>query len=145
MLRLASAASDCGCLTNDVFSYRKEIEVEGELNNAVLVMQSFLGVDAQRGLEVVADLLASRVRQFEHIVSSELAGLVDELGLDDPTREILHGYVEGLKDWMGGILRWHQASTRYRDAKLRPSPASTAERLLSGPLGLGTAAAHLPQ
>ncbi|MEA2503908.1 MAG: germacradienol/geosmin synthase [Actinomycetota bacterium] len=145
MLRLASAASDCGCLVNDIFSYRKEIEVEGELHNAVLVMQNFLGLDAQRASEVVADLIASRVRQFEHIVATELPGLYDELDLDEATRAVLRGYVEGLQDWMAGILRWHQASTRYQDAKLRPSPPSTAARLLSGPLGLGTTGARILQ
>jgi len=143
MLRLASAASDCGCLINDVFSYRKEIEVEGELNNAVLVMQNFLDVDAQRGCEVVADLIASRVRQFEHIVATELPGLFDELDLDNASRVVLQGHVEGLEDWMAGILEWHRATTRYREARLRPSPPSTAARLLSGPLGLGTAAARV--
>jgi germacradienol/geosmin synthase len=145
MLRLASAASDCGCLTNDLFSYRKEVEVEGELHNCVLVMQNFLGVHAHRGNEVVADLLASRVRQFEHIVATELPALFDELGLDVATREILQGYVIGLQEWMAGILRWHQASTRYQQAKLRESRPSTAARLLSGPLGLGTAAARIRQ
>ncbi|HEX9317052.1 MAG TPA: germacradienol/geosmin synthase, partial [Actinomycetota bacterium] len=141
MLRLVSAASDCGCLINDIYSYRKEVEVEGELNNAVLVMQSFLDVDAQRGSEVVADLIASRVRQFEHIVATELPGLSDDLELDDTARKVLAGYVEGLQDWMAGILAWHQATTRYQEPKLRPSPPSTAARLMTGPLGLGTAAA----
>ena len=45
---LSNAASDYACLTNDVFSYRKEIELEGELHNGVLVIQQFLGCDAQR-------------------------------------------------------------------------------------------------
>ena len=64
---------------------------------------------------------------------------------DEATLAVLQGYVEGLQDWMAGILRWHQASTRYRDEELRLSPPSTAARLLSGPLGLGTAAARIRQ
>jgi germacradienol/geosmin synthase len=141
--RLVSAASDCGCLINDIYSYRKEIEIEGALNNAVLVMQNFLDVDAQRGCEVVADLIASRVRQFEHIVATELGGVADDLELDDAARKVLAGYVDGLQDWMAGILAWHQATTRYREGKLRPSAAATAARLTSGPLGLGTGAARI--
>ena len=143
MLRLVSAASDCGGLVNDIYSYRKEIEVEGELNNAVLVMQNFLDVDAQGGMQVVADLIASRVRQFEHIVSTELPGLSDDLELDDAARNVLAGYVEGLQDSMAGNLAWHQKTTRFREPKLRPSPLATAARLSSGPLGLGTAAARI--
>ena len=141
--RLVSAASDCSGLVNDIYSYRKEIEVEGELNNAVLVMQNFLDVDAQRGMEVVADLIASRVRQFEHIVATELPGLSDDLGLDDTARKVLAGYVEGLQDCMAGNLAWHQATTRFQEPKLRLSPPSTAARLTSGPLGLGTRAARI--
>jgi len=106
-------------------------------------MQHFLDVDARRACEVVADLIASRVRQFEHIVATELPGLFDELDLDNASRAILEGYVEGLEDWMAGILAWHRATTRYQEARLRPSPPSTAARLLSGPLGLGTAAARV--
>jgi germacradienol/geosmin synthase len=143
MRRLVRAASDCGCLINDIYSYRKEIEVEGELNNGVLVMQNFLGADAQRGMQVVADLIASRVRQFEHIVATELPGLSDDLELDDAARKVLAGYVEGLQDWMAGILAWHQGTTRYQEAKLRPSPLPIAARLMSGPQGLGTAAARI--
>jgi germacradienol/geosmin synthase len=142
MMRLINAAQDCGCLINDIFSYRKEIEVEGELNNAVLVMQRFFDVGAQRAMQVVADLIGSRVRQFEYIVATELPTLYDELDLDEAARGRLAGYVEGLQDWMGGILKWHLTTTRYQEAKLRTSPADAA-RLLSGPLGLGTAAARV--
>ena len=141
MLRLASAASDCGCLINDLFSYRKEIEVEGELNNAVLVLQNFLDIDAQPAHQVAADLLASRVHQFEHIVATELPPLYDELALDAATKRILEGYVQGLENWMAGILRWHQESRRYVTEDLRPPVAA---RLPGGLLGLGTAAARPP-
>ena len=70
-----------------------------------------------------------------------MPGLFDDL--DNASRAILEGYVEGLEDWMAGILAWHRATTRYQEARLRPSPPSTAARLLSGPLGLGTAAARV--
>src|SRR5207244_336627 len=120
MLRLVSAASDCSCLVNDIYSYRKEIEVEGWLNNAVLVMQNFLDVDAQGGMQVVADLIASRVRQFEHIVATELPGLSDDLELDESARKVLAGHVEGLQDCIAGNLAWHQVRTRFQEAKLRP-------------------------
>ncbi len=39
---------DYAALINDVFSYRKEIEFEGELHNAVLVVRNFLSVDTDR-------------------------------------------------------------------------------------------------
>jgi germacradienol/geosmin synthase len=143
MLRLASAASDGGCLINDLFSYRKEIEREGELHNAVLVLANFLGTGAQRASQVAADLMASRIRQFQHIVERELPGLYDHLGLDAATRRAVTGYVGGLADWLSGILNWHRHSRRYRDSDLPESRPSAAARLLGRPSGLGTSAARL--
>ena len=39
---MQNAAQDCACLINDVFSYQKEIEFEGEIHNGVLVLATFL-------------------------------------------------------------------------------------------------------
>lgn len=53
MRSLENAAADYACLMNDVFSYRKEIEYEGEIHNALLVVQNFFDCDeaglARRG------------------------------------------------------------------------------------------------
>ena len=43
---LENSAADYACLLNDVFSYQKEIEFEGEIHNCVLVVQNFLDCDA---------------------------------------------------------------------------------------------------
>jgi germacradienol/geosmin synthase len=148
MWELVNSAADFACLTNDIFSYRKEVEVEGELHNGVLVIQSFLDCDAQRAIEVVNDLMTSRIRQFEHIVATELPALFDEVALEGTTRETLNGYVEGLQDWMAGVLNWHvetgryrEAELRYRESRLRSSPPP--RRSLAGPTGLGTSAARV--
>jgi len=140
---LENSAADAACLINDIFSYQKEIQFEGEVHNCILVVQNFLDCDRDRALGITTDLYTARMKQFEHIVATELPGLSDDLGLDDAARKVLAGYVEGLQDWMAGILAWHQATTRYQEANLRPSPGSTAARLMSGPLGLGTAAARI--
>jgi germacradienol/geosmin synthase len=142
MRGLVNSASDYACMTNDVFSWRKEIEVEGELHNAVLVMQQFLGCDAQCAMDVVRDLMTSRMRQFQHIAASELPALFDDLDLGMDTRERLEGFVEGLQDWMAGILNWHRESSRYKDSELRYRESqlatSRAARVLGGPIGIGT-------
>ena len=41
MQGLAKSAQDYACLANDIFSYQKEIEFEGEFHNCVLVVQRF--------------------------------------------------------------------------------------------------------
>ena len=39
MLELENAAQDYACMLNDIFSYQKEIQFEGELHNSVLVVR----------------------------------------------------------------------------------------------------------
>jgi germacradienol/geosmin synthase len=141
MRGLENSAADYATMTNDIFSYQKEIQFEGELHNSVLVIQNFLDCDMVRGIEVVNNLMTSRMRQFEHIVASELPPLFDEFKLDAPAREILNGYVQELQDWMSGILDWHRLCRRYDEAELRYHPATG--RPFGGPTGLGTASVRL--
>jgi germacradienol/geosmin synthase len=141
MRGLENSAADYACFTNDVFSYQKEIEFEGELHNAVLVVQRFLGVDKARAVEVVNDLMTARMRQFEHIVATELPALADDFGLDARTRERLRAYVEKLQQWMAGVLQWHRTVDRYKEFELIHS--RYAGRTFSAPRGLGTSAARI--
>jgi germacradienol/geosmin synthase len=82
------------------------------------------------------------VRQFEHIVATELPALFDDFNLDESTREKLLGYVEKLQQWMCGELTWHKTIDRYKEFELRNS-ASPIARVLGGPTGLGTSAARI--
>jgi germacradienol/geosmin synthase len=111
---LENAAIDYACLLNDVFSYQKEIEYEGEIHNAILVVQNFFGIDYPSALEVVHDLMTQRMQQFEHVVAHELPIVYDDFGLSDEAREIMGNYVVDLQNWLAGILHWHQEVDRYK-------------------------------
>ncbi|MEU6456871.1 germacradienol/geosmin synthase Cyc2 [Streptomyces sp. NPDC047065] len=111
---LENAAIDYGCLLNDVFSYQKEIEYEGEVHNAILVVQNFFGVDYPAALRVVQDLMNQRMRQFEHVVAHELPIVYDDFQLSEEARDIMRGYVTDLQNWMAGILNWHRNVPRYK-------------------------------
>ncbi|MDY7047992.1 MAG: family 2 encapsulin nanocompartment cargo protein terpene cyclase [Microcystis panniformis WG22] len=137
MQNIDNSAADYACLTNDVFSYQKEIEFEGELNNGVLVVQNFLNCDLPQSVAIVNDLMTSRALQFQHIVATELPGLCDDFQLDSKVRNQLYGYVKKLEQWMCGVLQWHRAVDRYKEFELRQN--STEKRLFSGLTGLGTA------
>ncbi|WP_432013852.1 terpene synthase family protein [Streptomyces cucumeris] len=147
---LENAAVDYATLLNDVFSYQKEIEAEGEVHNGVLVVQNFFDCDYPAGLTIVEDLLASRLRQFQHVVARELPVLCQDFGLGPEARTALDGYVRDLRHWMTGIFNWHQEVPRYRDEELRHRPAPPAGGVVvapsrwRGPTGLGTAAARIP-
>ncbi|MDD5037013.1 MAG: family 2 encapsulin nanocompartment cargo protein terpene cyclase [Methylococcaceae bacterium] len=141
MRGLDNAAADYACFTNDIFSYQKEIEFEGEIHNVVLVVQNFLSCDRMQAVEIVNDLMTARMEQFEHIISTELPVLFDNFDLDAKTRTQLLGYVERLQHWMCGVLRWHIAVDRYKEFELRKS-ARTRESV-SGPTGLGVSATRV--
>ncbi|AUX25563.1 terpene synthase metal-binding domain-containing protein [Sorangium cellulosum] len=141
MRNLANSAQDFCCLVNDVFSYQKEIQFEGELNNSVLVVQKFLECDKGQAVAVVNDLMRARVQQFEHIVATELPVLFDDLDLDAAARERLNKHVKDVENWMAGVLHWHRETKRYLEPVLRETP--TVGRLVYGPGGLGTSAARI--
>ncbi|MBN0046887.1 terpene synthase family protein [Streptomyces actuosus] len=111
---LENAAVDYACLLNDVFSYQKEIEYEGEIHNAVLVVQNFFGCDYPAALGVVHDLMTQRMRQFEHVAGHELPLLYDDLSLSQEARAAMRDYVADLQNWMSGILHWHREVDRYK-------------------------------
>ena len=115
---LENAAIDYGMLINDVFSYQKEIEYEGEVHNAILVVQNFFGCDYPTALGVVHDLMTQRMRQFQHVAANEFPLLYEDFQLSDEAREIMDGYVVELQNWMAGILKWHYDCRRYGAADL---------------------------
>ncbi|HKS52917.1 MAG TPA: germacradienol/geosmin synthase [Pseudonocardiaceae bacterium] len=136
---LENSAVDYTAFTNDIFSYQKEVEFEGELHNIVLVTQKFLEIDREQAVEVVNNLMTSRMRQFEQIIATELPVIVEELQLDATAREVLDEHVVGLQDWVAGGLDWHRASGRYAEPALRRRYQKAPQRL-GGPTGLGTSA-----
>ncbi len=140
MRGLENSAQDYACLLNDIFSYQKEIEFEGELHNCVLVIQKFLDIDHRQSVSVVNDLMTSRLLQFRHIIATELPVLVDDFNLNADAREALDAYVVGLQDWVAGILDWHMLTGRYGESALRRR-YRTAPQRFGGPTGLGTSAA----
>ncbi|MER6239270.1 germacradienol/geosmin synthase [Streptomyces clavifer] len=138
---LENAAADYACLLNDLFSYQKEIEYEGEVHNGVLVVQNFFGVDYPTGVAIVDDLMNSRMRQFQHVAEHELPVMYDDFDLDAEARKTLSGYVVELQHWMAGILIWHRDCRRYREEDLRRGTGTPWH--LSGPTGFGTSAARV--
>ena len=139
---METAAEDVCCMVNDLWSYQKEVEFEGEVHNLVLVVEAFFGVDRMTARDIVADLANQRMRQFEHILADDLPALYQDLDLAPPAREALARHAEELKDWMSGILEWHRRCVRYTEAELRRHGSLGPSRtVLHNPTGLGTSGA----
>ncbi|GAB3236125.1 terpene synthase family protein [Glycomyces halotolerans] len=127
---MENSAVDAACLINDLFSYQKEVEFEGELINGVVVVEEFLGCSVAEATEVVADLISARLEQFELVASTELPAVAERFGLEAGAREALDAYVQDLRYWVAAILNWHRETARYREGELRRS-ALTAPGLPS--------------
>ncbi|MEE1783970.1 terpene synthase family protein [Streptomyces sp. SP17BM10] len=159
MRSLENSAADYACMINDLFSYQKEIEYEGEVHNMVLVVQNFFGCDYPSAVRIVDDLMHSRLDQFRHVVERELPVMFDDFGLDDAARGLLVGYVGELENWIAGILNWHRECRRYAEEDLKrhfgravpqvpqvDAPRGGVPRpgaVPGGPTGLGTSAARV--
>ncbi|MEV0677867.1 germacradienol/geosmin synthase [Actinosynnema sp. NPDC050436] len=146
MRNIENSASDYGALTNDLYSYRKEVQYEGELHNLVLVTQTFLDVDVHRAYAVVTDLANQRLRQFRHSVEFELPALFEEFGLDAAGKAAIRAYVTELQDWMAGVLHWHREVRRYDEDSLKRhfgDRGTVAPQVFRGPTGLGTASTRI--
>ncbi|MGW2692157.1 germacradienol/geosmin synthase Cyc2 [Streptomyces sp. NPDC001296] len=115
---LENAAIDYAMLINDVFSYQKEIQYEGEIHNAVLVVQNFFGCDYPTAVRIVGDLMTQRMRQFQHVAEREIPVLYDDFDLSRKARAVMDGYVVDLQNYMSGILNWHRCCRRYGAADL---------------------------
>lgn len=138
---LESSVADYACLANDIFSYQKEIEGEGEVTNFVLVTQRFLDVGLPRSVEVVNHMMTARLRQFEHVAARELPILIEDLGLDPEARQRLRGHVQRMERWVAGVLRWHMTTSRYKEFEQEDGWNPTRlPGLLTGP---GTSAARI--
>jgi germacradienol/geosmin synthase len=129
-------------MANDIFSYQKEIEFEGELNNGVLVVQNFLGCDIAQAIDIVNELATDRIKQFEQIVATELPILFEHFNLDRQIREKILDYIESIQFMMYGNLQWHLTVDRYKEFELQNERARS-KRFIGIPTGLGTSAAQI--
>ncbi|MFG3506766.1 germacradienol/geosmin synthase [Streptomyces sp. NPDC047821] len=132
MRSLENSVSDYATMVNDLFSYQKEIEVEGEVHNGVLVVQSFFGCDYRTGVGIVDDLMRGRLRQFEHVKTHELPVLSERFELDAAGRAALGAYVRELEDWLAGILHWHRSVRRYGAEDVRSGAGTSRPRAAAG-------------
>ncbi|NUP31011.1 MAG: germacradienol/geosmin synthase, partial [Streptomycetaceae bacterium] len=146
---LENSAVDYSSMANDLFSYQKEIEYEGEIHNSLLVVEKFFGCDHETAVRIVADLMNQRMSQFQHVVAHELPVLYDDFGLDAAGRAGMEKYIEDLRNWMAGILNWHRNAQRYGEDALRrnfapkaPAAPAAVPFTVPGLSGIGTSGAR---
>ncbi|KFU80948.1 germacradienol/geosmin synthase [Amycolatopsis lurida] len=136
LFELDTAAQDYATFANDLFSYQKEIEYEGEVHNLVYVVERFLDVGRIEARDIAARLMNARMDQFEQLADEGLPRMCDDLELDDDVRAVLTRYADNMKDWMAGILEWHRKCVRYTPEELErlstPAPPPSFSLVPSG-------------
>ncbi len=138
---MENAAADYACLLNDLFSYHKETQYDGDFHNGVAVVQNFLACTKDEAVAVVNDLMTARMQQFQTVTENDLPTMISDFGLSDDVGHAVLGYAEELRNWMSGILVWHEGCHRYKASDL---PHRTAQpHRIGTPTGLGTSAFRL--
>ncbi|WKV71178.1 germacradienol/geosmin synthase [Streptomyces sp. PCS3-D2] len=138
---LENAVADAACLVNDIYSYQKEVEFEGEVHNHILVTQNFFDIGYPEALHICHALMTRRTEEFEHIVANQLPVLCDDFRLGAGARAALDAYVGELRDWHAGVLNWHATIRRYRPEDLERPGGGLVGAVLGS--GFGMAAARL--
>ncbi|MET8295581.1 germacradienol/geosmin synthase [Streptomyces sp. NPDC005180] len=137
---LENAAADVACLMNDIFSYQKEVEFEGDMHNHLVVTRHFFGIAYPEALHICHSLLERRLEEFQHIVAHQLPVLYEDWKLDAATRAGLDAYVAELQDWLAAILNWHLSVRRYREEDLRRDQGDgLSAAVLRGGFGMAAA------
>ncbi|HUQ61205.1 terpene synthase family protein [Lentzea sp.] len=133
MRALVDSFGDVPALRQDLHNFDRIAATGGSTVSAVLAVQQFFECETQKAVDVVADLIAARLRQIGSIFA-ELPSLAIEYDLGTEARAGLSRYAEALRSWLAGELLWTQRTGRYRF-----SPVPTRKSFHS-PSGLGTAA-----
>ncbi|MFD6231193.1 germacradienol/geosmin synthase [Streptomyces sp. NPDC060232] len=141
---LENAVADAACLINDIYSYQKEVEFEGEVHNHILVTRNFFDIGYPEALHICHALMTQRTEEFEHIVATQLPVLYDDWKLDAGARAALDAYVQELKDWHAGVLNWHATIRRYRPEDLHRPDGGLAAAVLGSGFGMAAARLSLP-
>ena len=153
MRSLIDTLNDASLLVNDIYSYPREVASDAEPANMVHVLRKFLGCDLQQAVDTTADLVRSRLDQFEHVADVEVPTMLEEYGLSPAESACVLEYIDVLRDSVPGWHEWFTRTARYpRDLEsTNPAPAPAAvtahaepatTRRLGGPTGLGTSTAR---
>jgi len=126
---LENSAADYACMINDVFSYQKEIEFEGDVHNIVLVVQNFFDCDYTTAIGIVGDLMDQRLTQFERAAGTDLPQAYKDYDLDQAAREALDARAQQLRDWIAGVLNWHRETRRYPEEDLLKRFPKVSDRI----------------
>jgi germacradienol/geosmin synthase len=111
---LMDAWTDIQALHNDIRSYRREVDDEDETCNSVLVFAKFLELTTDQAAASVTRLRMARLSEYEHLETTQLPELCDQLRLDSEDREQVSAVMQAMRDHLTGFHVWQDSATRYQ-------------------------------
>ncbi|KAJ7145758.1 isoprenoid synthase domain-containing protein, partial [Mycena epipterygia] len=102
---MGEATNDLVAWSNDLFSYSVE-HAKGDTHNMINILMHHNGLDLFAAAEVVAKMCREAIDRFMSL-KAELPSW------DESTNRDVTKYVQGLADWIVGILHWSFATERY--------------------------------
>ena len=115
---------------NDLFSYQKEIQFEGEVHNSCWSSQNFLDWTAD-GRRIVNDLMTGADAAVRAHRGDRTACAVRGVPPGRRGRRPAAPRAAELQDWIAGILNWHAQCGRYLEPELIRRYRSGAARPLA--------------
>lgn len=103
VVALTDLAVDVACWANDIVSYPKEVARSRIVHSLPAVLGHARGLDPQEALNEAARM---HDRQVERYLAAEAPV---RAGADEPLRR----YLDNLRAWMSGNLRWSHETGRY--------------------------------
>ncbi|MEU9026483.1 hypothetical protein AB0D46_02905 [Streptomyces sp. NPDC048383] len=110
---LLDAFMDFMGLANDLASYEREVHEERDVNNLVVVVGSSLGIGLHEAVPGALNLVNARLRDFEHLRRTDLAQLVQRVGLHREERAELDRWLGGACGFLSGLHAWYTGAPRY--------------------------------
>ncbi|MGW7531306.1 terpene synthase family protein [Amycolatopsis sp. NPDC054798] len=100
-------------LSNDIFSYQREMQSEGELNNLVLVLGRLLCASPQQAVIVANDLITARLHHLDHLVENEIPRVMDKYCLSTDERIAMSAWIHAARSYLAGLVAWTECAARY--------------------------------
>ncbi|HLY29158.1 MAG TPA: terpene synthase family protein [Aggregatilineales bacterium] len=105
-----------GSLSNDLFSYHKEVTEQGLLMNLVQVIQTTEHLSVAQSLQKAVDLINDATRDFQKSVAQARGTDWRSARLDAQTVEAIERYITGLEYEISATWYWQLSTNRYRSA-----------------------------
>jgi hypothetical protein len=116
-----TALADIGGLSNELWSYTKEVTLGGARFNLVPVLEREYNIDTDHAILAAMDIVNDCFDRFEtamELVDAEVAGLQ---GNHRKIKRFLTGFLPGLWDIAAACYHWQMETNRYR-SELNPFP-----------------------